>query len=187
MTEWLLDREQDLRLRALRRADIASAAGLAAEAFGDAATGEEVRSMLSLHCDGAGDTPLDRQQALLATRYYVLAQAQALVGLTGLYHPAWIGKGVFGLGWFCVAPALQGRGIGARLLGATLQIAAAQGGRRLFIETAPNLTAALGLYRKLGFQENGRMPDYFGPGSDLVLLSRSLDDVTLEEGFPHGL
>ena len=162
---------------------------MAVEAFDNASVGEEVRSMLTLHCDGAGDLPLAQQQTLLATCYYVLAQAQegTVVGLTGLYHPAWIGAGVFGLAWFCLSPTLRGQGIGERLLHATMQLAVAQGGRRLYIETAPYLTAALGLYRKLGFEENGRMPDYFGPGTDLLLLSRSLEDVAIEEGFPHDL
>jgi ribosomal protein S18 acetylase RimI-like enzyme len=186
--EWMLDTQHGLRLSALRREDIAGASRLAAEAFGNAGVGEEVRSMLTLHCDSAGDTPLEQQQALLATCYYVLAQAQegAIVGLTGLYHPAWIGQGVFGLGWFCLSPALRGQGIGERLLNATMQLAVAQGGRRLYIETSPHLTAALGLYRKMGFEENGKMPDYFGPGTDLLLLSRSLEDIALEEGYSHG-
>jgi ribosomal protein S18 acetylase RimI-like enzyme len=162
---------------------------MAAEAFGNAGVGDEVRSMLTLHCDGDGDLPLAQQQALLATRYYVLTQASegAIVGLTGLYHPAWIGTGVFGLAWFCLSPTLRGQGIGERLLNATMQLAVAQGGRRLYIETSPYLTAALSLYHKLGFAENGSMPDYFGPGTDLLLLSRSLEDITLEEGFLHDL
>lgn len=187
--DWVLDNERNLRLRAVRRADIAGAARLVEEAFGGAETGEEVRAMLTLHCDGPGDTPLRDQHAMLASRYFVLVSApnETVVGLTGLYHPAWVGPGVFGLGWFCLSPALHGRGIGKQLLEATLQLAVAEGGRRLYIETAPHLTAALGLYRKMGFEENGGMPDYFGPGTDLLLLSRSLEGIALEKGFPNGI
>ncbi|OGX87949.1 bifunctional helix-turn-helix transcriptional regulator/GNAT family N-acetyltransferase [Hymenobacter coccineus] len=51
-----------------------------------------------------------------------------------------------------VSPAVQGRRIGQRLGEAAVQRARALGARRVYLESNTKLTAALGLYHKLGFQ-----------------------------------
>lgn len=51
-----------------------------------------------------------------------------------------------------VSPVVQGRRIGQRLGEAAVQRARALGARRVYLESNTKLTAALGLYHKLGFQ-----------------------------------
>jgi ribosomal protein S18 acetylase RimI-like enzyme len=57
----------------------------------------------------------------------------------------------------------------------------------MVIETSPDAGAALRLYRRMGFEECGSVPDYFGPGVPLLLLSRPLTvlDPLTELDFTH--
>jgi GNAT superfamily N-acetyltransferase len=64
-----------------------------------------------------------------------------------------------------VVPAARGRGLGRRLLARLEEIAAAHGCRAVRLDTAAHLTAAIALYRGLGYRE---IPAYnSGPIADL--------------------
>ena len=61
-----------------------------------------------------------------------------------------------------VRPSARGSGIGARLLNTVEAFAAAHRYRRLLLNTAPFLLAAVQLYERHGFQYTGEQPDLFG-------------------------
>ena len=64
-----------------------------------------------------------------------------------------------------VAPSGRRRGIARRLLGALEEIAAKRGCRAVRLDTAAHLTAAITLYREVGYRE---IPAYHsGPLADL--------------------
>jgi ribosomal protein S18 acetylase RimI-like enzyme len=66
-----------------------------------------------------------------------------------------------------VAPAARGRGLGRRLLERLESIAAAHDCRAVRLDTANHLTAAIALYRSLGYRD---IPAYNeGPNADLWL------------------
>jgi ribosomal-protein-alanine N-acetyltransferase len=77
-----------------------------------------------------------------------------------------------------VAPRHRRRGVGAALLGAQSRRLAELGARRLFLEVAEDNAAALGLYRGLGFREEGRRKGYYkradGPAANALVLARDL-------------
>ncbi|HMO73601.1 MAG TPA: GNAT family N-acetyltransferase, partial [Paracoccaceae bacterium] len=68
-----------------------------------------------------------------------------------------------------VEPALQGRGIGGRLVACFLAEAAAQGAVRAFLEVAEDNAAARAVYTRAGFASAGRRRGYFvAPGRAAV-------------------
>lgn len=72
-----------------------------------------------------------------------------------------------------VDPAARGRGLAGELLRHHLSRVAARGIRRIFLEVGENNTPAVRLYRKAGFREVGKRPNYYpreeGAISALVL------------------
>jgi ribosomal protein S18 acetylase RimI-like enzyme len=63
-----------------------------------------------------------------------------------------------------VAPEARGRGLGRRLLGRLEGIAAEHGCRAVRLDTASHMTAAIALYRDLGYREIPAYND--GPNAD---------------------
>jgi putative acetyltransferase len=63
-----------------------------------------------------------------------------------------MGEGEFELSKLAVAPGLQGKGIGRRLLGAAIETARSLHARRLYLETNHILTPAVRLYESVGFR-----------------------------------
>ncbi len=73
-----------------------------------------------------------------------------------------------GIRMLAVDPALQGRGIGRRLVEACLERAKAAGRRRLVLLTRPSMTAAQRLYARLGFRRAPARDWEFAPGEWLL-------------------
>jgi [ribosomal protein S18]-alanine N-acetyltransferase len=68
-----------------------------------------------------------------------------------------------------VAEPWQRKGIGRRLVDGLARAVKKAEGRSIFLEVAADNPAALGLYRRLGFQEAGRRKDYYArPGGKSV-------------------
>lgn len=74
-----------------------------------------------------------------------------------------------------IAPARQGRGIGAELLAKSMAEAAKAGAATMFLEVAADNAAARALYHRWGFTRIGRRNGYFArPGAaaqDALVLS----------------
>lgn len=77
-----------------------------------------------------------------------------------------------------VAPELQRRGLGRRLIEGFARAAKRAEARRVHLEVAADNAGALALYRALGFTESGRRKAYYerkgAPAVDAVLLSLAL-------------
>jgi ribosomal-protein-alanine N-acetyltransferase len=104
------------------------------------------------------------------TRHYVVAlEGQRLVGYAGLCdYPdeAWVQT-------MAVAPAAQGRGVGAQLLGALLAEAGRRRQRVVSLEVRADNDRAQRLYARHGFARTGVRRGYYQPsGTDAVLMTR---------------
>ncbi|NIC05887.1 ribosomal protein S18-alanine N-acetyltransferase [Billgrantia bachuensis] len=81
-----------------------------------------------------------------------------------------------------VAPAMRRRGLAAALLGAVLKQCRRWGSERLLLEVRVGNEAAIHLYRRAGFGEDGRRRGYYPPldevadasREDAILMSRRL-------------
>lgn len=73
-----------------------------------------------------------------------------------------------------VHPDLRGRGVGASLIRAGLDWAAALGAQRMLLEVRPDNEPALALYRGLGFEPVTTRRDYYGPGRHALVMLRAL-------------
>lgn len=78
-----------------------------------------------------------------------------------------------GMRMLAVDPALQGRGVGARLVAACIERAAATGKARLLLHTTAPMVAAHRLYQRAGFHRDAARDELLG--GDLLLLAYVLD------------
>jgi ribosomal protein S18 acetylase RimI-like enzyme len=79
--------------------------------------------------------------------------------------------GTFDLYWIVVDPAVQGRGVGSELMA---EMRRRIGGRaaRVVVETSgrEDYGQTRAFYRRHGYQEVGRVGDFYGPGDDQVVF-----------------
>ncbi|MCA0295903.1 MAG: GNAT family N-acetyltransferase [Actinobacteria bacterium] len=73
-----------------------------------------------------------------------------------------------------VRPDARGRGIGASLVRAGLDWAAAVGAHQMLLEVSPENESAVGLYRRLEFEPISTRRDYYGPGRSALVMMRTL-------------
>lgn len=87
---------------------------------------------------------------------------------------AWFaGAGDAGMRMLAVEPAAQGRGVGAQLVAACVERAAAAGKRRLLLHTTAPMTVAHRIYERAGFRRDPDHDQVLGGG--LLLLAYVLD------------
>ena len=75
-----------------------------------------------------------------------------------------------------VASDRQRAGLGAALLAAGLHWGTEMGLRRCLLEVRVSNTAAISLYHRYGFSDDGRRPRYYADGEDALLMSLELQE-----------
>lgn len=88
---------------------------------------------------------------------WVVESADALLG----YAVLGIGADEAHLLNLCIDPALQGGGLGRRLLRRMIDLARWHMADRVFLEVRPSNLAAIALYASEGFQRIGQRPRYY--------------------------
>lgn len=81
-----------------------------------------------------------------------------------------------------VAPAMRRRGLAAALLEAVIEQSRSWGSERLLLEVRAGNEAAIQLYRRAGFSEDGRRRDYYPPLYEVADASR--EDAILMSRLP---
>ena len=92
------------------------------------------------------------------------------------YGPASMTQGTFDLYWIAVDPDFQKRGAGAGLMG-FMEEKVRDGGGRLILADTSSIPAYEGthrFYRRTGFKEVARVPDYYDQGNDRITFCKRL-------------
>lgn len=78
--------------------------------------------------------------------------------------------------WIAVDPALQGSGIGRNLMAHCEAAITAEGGRLIVVETSSrdDYGPTRAFYRRLRYDEQATIPEYYAPGDGLVVYTKSL-------------
>jgi len=107
--------------------------------------------------DGIGaEPPIDVDELAKSWKVDDTLVALAHGGIVGEIHvePSWMGFGEIGM---MVAADWRGRGVGSALVAASIDRARGRGLHKLALSVFPHNSAAIALYRKFGFVEEGRL------------------------------
>ena len=80
--------------------------------------------------------------------------------------------GTWNLQWIAIAPEHQRQGHGTTLLGHVERELANSGAHQLLIETSASLTGSQAFYRDCGYQEEGRIRDFYEVGTDKIVFRK---------------
>ncbi len=72
-----------------------------------------------------------------------------------------------------IADNCQGRGLGRMLTSAIIDKLKNKGVNRIYLTVSPDNIPGVRLYTSAGFIKTAFKPDYFGPGEDRLLMSRT--------------
>lgn len=83
---------------------------------------------------------------------------------------AWLIVDEIHIATFATHPDHRHQGFGSQLLLHTLRYAKEEGANSSFLEVRENNEAAIGMYRKFGFVENGRREGYYKNNNEAAIL-----------------
>jgi len=90
--------------------------------------------------------------------------------------------GTFDLYWLAVDPAVQGKGVGRRIVHDVERQLRERGARMLLVETSsrPDYSKTRAFYARCGYTESARIRDFYAPADDRIMLTTRL--TTRERG-----
>ena len=109
-------------------------------------------------------------------KVYVAVIDEEIIGVTGYCPEQLETKGIYWLGWHYVYRGHQGNGCGSALLKHVIRKLKSKRARKLFVYTSsdPFYLPAIGLYRKMGFAEEGVLKDFYGKGEHQFVFGINL-------------
>ena len=92
------------------------------------------------------------------------------------YAPEQYADGTWNLYFIAVHPDYQGKGYGTQLLQYVEQALKARGERILLVETSglPNFARTRAFYHKNGYDEEGRIREFYKAGDDKIIFRKAL-------------
>jgi len=103
--------------------------------------------------------------------YQVAIQAGTLLGGAGIFPTPNLPEGTCELVKMYLLAAARGKGVGRTLIEESFQIARNLGYKAIYLETMPELTKAIYIYEKMGFQYlNGPMGNSGHTGCDIWMI-----------------
>lgn len=99
-----------------------------------------------------------------------VAEADGRVAGYILYGPVPLTEGVYDIYWIATDPAVQGQGLGRRLMEQAEAEARRAGGRMICLETSSQggYERTRRFYDQAGYGEEARLRDFYKPGDDRI-------------------
>ncbi len=127
------------------------------------------------------DTVAELLESYLTTEdhngYYFLSAMESgeLLGFA-CYGPTPLTQGTFDLYWIAVGQRAKGKGIGRALMAQTENEVRKQGGRMIVLDTSGRAQYAptRAFYQRLGYTLAATIPEFYAPGDDLIIFTRTL-------------
>ncbi len=85
-------------------------------------------------------------------------------------------QGSFDLYWIAVAPEEQRKGLGVQVFTRAEAAMRKAGAKRIFVDTSTSdrYAPTRGFYQRMGFEEDARLTDFYGPGDGKVIYVKSM-------------
>ncbi|MDZ4230474.1 MAG: GNAT family N-acetyltransferase [Dehalococcoidales bacterium] len=108
--------------------------------------------------------------------YTLVAEVDSAIAGYICYGPTPLTDGTWDLYWQAVTPEKQGQGIGTALIEAAERDIAKARGRLAIIETSsmPGYEKTRRFHLNRGYEVIARIPDFYAPGDDKVILQKRL-------------
>ncbi len=87
-------------------------------------------------------------------------------------------KGSFDLYWIAVAPEEQRKGLGPQVFARAEAAMHKAGAKHIYVDTSTSdrYASTRGFYQRMGFHEEARLPDFYGPGDGKVIYVKASRD-----------
>ncbi len=107
--------------------------------------------------------------------FFVMASKAGRLAGYGCYGPIPCTLAGYDIYWIAVAPEFQGKGLGQVLLTKMEQLITEAGGCTIYVETASQQKYAptRAFYERCGYTVAATLPDFYSPGDDKVIYSKS--------------
>ncbi|MBS2029353.1 MAG: GNAT family N-acetyltransferase [Deltaproteobacteria bacterium] len=115
------------------------------------------------------------QPAQLDYLFCVAAEGETLCGYV-CYGPTPMTAGTFDLYWIASDPGARGKGVGSRLVASMEADLRTRGARLVRVETSAQEAygPTRAFYERNRYIETARIPEFYKPGDDLVILTKRL-------------
>jgi GNAT superfamily N-acetyltransferase len=108
--------------------------------------------------------------------HFVLADLGGRTVGYACFGPIACTQSSYDLYWIAVHRDFRTKGLGRRLIDRSERAVAAQGGCRIYVETSSRIQyePTRAFYRHMGYVEQARLADFYGPGDDKVICVKVL-------------
>jgi acetoin utilization deacetylase AcuC-like enzyme/GNAT superfamily N-acetyltransferase len=127
--------------------------------------------------DIAGELVTERLTKGIRSGYhFILAERGSGLVAYACYGPIDGTQSSFDLYWIAVAPEERGRGLGTHVYARAETAMRKVGAKRIYVDTSSSNRYAptRGFYQRMGFKEQARLPDFYGPGDGKVIYVKDL-------------
>jgi acetoin utilization deacetylase AcuC-like enzyme/GNAT superfamily N-acetyltransferase len=127
--------------------------------------------------DLAADLVTERLAKGIRSGYhFILAERGSGLVAYACYGPIAGTQFSFDLFWIAVSPEEQRKGLGVQVFARAEAAMRKAGARRIYADTSSSdrYAPTRGFYQRMGFEEDARLPDFYGPGDAKVIYMKPL-------------